>query len=81
MAAVELRVNYRTAYGERVCVAGTVYDDEWEPHQMEVLEGCDPQSGWWSAKFVLPEKCWDEESGKVIMEYKFVVLRDRGDNR
>ena len=48
MTHVEYRVHYHTADHERVCLAGTMYNDNWEPHEMQRLDGSG--DGWWHAE-------------------------------
>jgi len=71
---IEIRMNYYTHGNERVCIAGDMFQGQkWEPHQMKPVNGC-AEDGWWCAKFDVPESCSE-------LNYKFVVLRDNGNNR
>jgi len=73
---IEIRMNYFTHGGERVCIAGA--SNKWEPRQMEPVNG-HAEDGWWCAKLDIPEGCIKHDIANL--EYKFVVLRDNGCNR
>jgi len=76
---IEIRMNYHIHGNERVCIAGA-HINNWQPMQMNPVnvKGC-VEDGWWCAKFDIPESCVCNDTAR--MEYKFVVLRENGQNR
>ena len=76
--SVEIRVNYHTAAGEHVCVAGTMVGG-WTPRAMEEMDAGDAGDGWWRTTLTLPPELVCD--GTATMEYKFVVVRESGHNR
>ena len=76
--SVEIRVNYHTVAGEQVCVAGTMVGG-WTPRAMEEMDAADAGEGWWRTTLTLPPELVCDRT--ATMEYKFVVVRESGNNR
>ena len=76
--SVEIRVNYHTVAGERVCVAGTMVGG-WTPRAMEEMDAAEAGEGWWRTTLTLPPELVCD--GTATMEYKFVVVRESGHDR